>query len=377
MAKKRIVVEAGPRGRHDVPMRIPIGRYKTARLIDEATKQRVPCQVHRGELHWLLDHIPPGEERAYILETGHSSRFTIPGAAMVSKDQAIEFSVGGLPFTTYNFDKDGARPYFYPVLGPDQVQITRNYPMVKGLPHETSDHRHHRSIWVAYGDVNGVDNWSEERNHGRQVSKRIKEAVDGPVLAIVRQELDWVSARGKRTLAEEREIRVYTLPPDQRIIDLSVTFKARAGKVTFGDTKEGGICSVRVATSMDGSRGGRIENSYGAIGEAETWGRRAVWCDYSGPVNGKLVGIAVFDTPGNLHYPTYWHVRDYGLMTANPFGVSYFQPELGIRGDHVLKAKDQLRFAYRIYLHLGDATMAHCRDKYHDYINPPKVRLRR
>lgn len=377
MAKKTMVVEAGPRPRHDVPMSVPVGRAKTAKLIDAATKQIVPCQVHGGRLHWILDHVPPNGEKAYLLDAGHGTRFEVEGVGVARRADAVEFTVGGQPFTTYNFPKRGAaRPYFHPVIGPDRVQITRSYPM-EGVPGETSDHKHHRGIWVAYGDVNGVDNWSEERGRGRQVARRIRECAGGQVFGILRQDIDWTSNRGTKVLSEEREIRIYNTPADLRIIDLVVTLKAKAGEVTFGDTKEGGICSVRVASSMDGNRGGKIENSYGSIGEAETWGRRAVWCDYCGTVNGKLVGIAVFDTPGNFRYPTYWHVRDYGLMTANPFGISHFQPELGEKGDYVLKPNGTLRFAYRIFMHLGDATMAHVRDKYHDYINPPKVHLRR
>ena len=377
MAKKRMLVAAGPRARHNVPMRVPISRCTKAKLIDEATKQPVPCQVVRGELCWMVDHIPPGKEKAYIVETGRGSRLKVFGVEATRKGSAFAFTVAGRPFTTYNFGKRWARPFFHPVLGPDLVPMTRGYPIVEGVPGETTDHHHHKSIWVAHGDVNGVDDWSESEGHGRQVSRRIKEVVEGPVVAVVRQDLSWVSSRGRKACEEEREIRVHNTAPDQRIVDLVVTFRAKPGKVVFGDTKEGGICSVRVASSMDGSRGGRIENSYGGVGEAETWGRRAVWCDYSGVVNGKLVGIAVFDTPGNLRYPTYWHVRDYGLMTANPFGISHFAPESGERGDYELAKGGELRFAYRIFMHMGSAATARIRDKYHDYINPPRVRFER
>ena len=30
--------------------------------------------------------------------------------------------------------------------------------------------------------------------------------------------------------------------------------------------------------------------------------------------------IAIFDHPGNVNYPTYWHARGYGLFAANPLG---------------------------------------------------------
>ena len=41
-------------------------------------------------------------------------------------------------------------------------------------------------------------------------------------------------------------------------------------------------------------------------------------------LSGRNVGIAILDRPGNFRYPTVWHVRACGLMTANPFGISCF-----------------------------------------------------
>ena len=100
------------------------------------------------------------------------------------------------------------------------------------------------------------------------------------------------------------------------------------------------------------------------------WGKRANWCDYSGPVNGKTVGVAIFDHPKNFRHPTYWHARDYGLMTTNPFGVSTFEGE-GPSGEHVLRARDSLRFRYRVYIHKGDATDGKVAEKYNSYVSPP------
>ena len=42
MAKKRLVVAAGPHPRHDVPMRLKVGRCQKPRLLDEATGRPVP-----------------------------------------------------------------------------------------------------------------------------------------------------------------------------------------------------------------------------------------------------------------------------------------------------------------------------------------------
>ena len=61
---------------------------------------------------------------------------------------------------------------------------------------------------------------------------------------------------------------------EERIVDVTAGFDARYGEVHFGDTKEAGLISVRVASPMEGKRGqGLIENAFGGHGEAETWGR--------------------------------------------------------------------------------------------------------
>ena len=78
------------------------------------------------------------------------------------------------------------------------------------------------------------------------------------------------------------------------------------------------------------------------------WGKIADWNDYSGPVDEKLVGIAIFADPKNA-YPSAWHTRAYGLMAANPFGrdKSAF-PAMKGKTDLVKLAKGEslkLRFA--------------------------------
>ena len=114
----------------------------------------------------------------------------------------------------------------------------------------------------------------------------------------------------------------------------------------------------------------------GGADESETWGKRAPWCDYFGPVNGNTVGITIFDTPSNFRYPTYWHVRNYGLMTANPFGLSYFHNDKSRNGSHTIDKGAVFPFAYRLYFHAGDTWAANVAGKFHDHISPPKVEVK-
>jgi hypothetical protein len=124
---------------------------------------------------------------------------------------------------------------------------------------------------------------------------------------------------------------------------------------------------------MDGDKGGRIENSYGATGEKECWGKQAPWVDYSGKVKGNRVGFAMLEHPTSFRHPTYWHVRDYGLFSANPFGLKHFTKGK-LHGEYTLKKGDSISFIYRLIAHVGDARSAKIKDKYLDYIAPPDIK---
>ena len=150
-------------------------------------------------------------------------------------------------------------------------------------------------------------------------------------------------------------------------------FRMTESPVVFRDTKEGGLVSVRVASSMDVRNGGRIENAYGGINEHETWGQPAPWCDYSGPVGVETAGIAVFDHKDNPRYPTGWHVRDYGLMTANCFAWKYYRPDAKVKGDMAFKKGQKTSWRYRLYIHKGNARQGKVAQRFHDFIAPPRV----
>lgn len=381
VVEMKAMVKAGFHNKVDCPTSIEIDlpqHMHGAKLIDSYSGRETPCQLDfigekRARLSWI-ENISRGQERVYNLLIQPEQR--APDAVTLTEraDEVDMILRGGL-FTTYHFSNSLARPFLHPVIGPYGKPVTRGFPMIPDDPKEVKDHPHHRSIWVAHGDVNGVDNWSEEKGHGRTVHRGFQVKRFGPVLSEVVALGDWVSSTGEKVLSERRTMRAYNCSDDHKILDVDIELAPVTGDVTFGDTKEGGIISVRVASSMDVERGGMIQNSYGAINEAETWGKRAHWCDYSGQVDGDRVGIAVFDHIANFRHPTYWHVRDYGLMTANPFGISYFTGDPNNKGTYTLRSKDKLMFRYRILIHKGDAVEGIIAERYHDYVNPPFVSI--
>ena len=53
--------------------------------------------------------------------------------------------------------------------------------------------------------------------------------------------------------------------------------------------------------------------------ENSVWGKKSAWCDLSGKIDGKDYGAAILDHPSNPRHPSNWHVRHYGLLSANVF----------------------------------------------------------
>jgi hypothetical protein len=275
----------------------------------------------------------------------------------------LRVEINGRLFTEYYF-KDVPRPFCYPLLGPGEAPMTRNWPM-KNTEGEDHDHPHHRSLWFTHGAVNGVDFWSEAKGFGKIVHEKFGQVKSGKE-GIIKSSNKWVASDGKIVCTDERTLRIYAPAKDnERMFDFEITVHASNGDVTFGDTKEGSM-AIRLNETMRskankenaGKPTGHIVNSEGVRDDA-TWGKRAQWCDYYGPVAGKTVGVAIFDHPQNPRYPTWWHVRDYGLFAANPFGRHDFEKlDDKNAGNLVVPAGKSVTFRYRFVLHEGDEKQA-------------------
>lgn len=388
MASVTLTVLAGPHRRVNCPVSVVVDAPKgteTASLV--LGKKEVPCQVRkvRGglEVSFIVDNLAAGKTADYDLKLGGKAKTSGKGVELKKGRGEVEVSIRGKQFTSYHYGKELARPHLYPVIGPYGDPVTRR--LATPEDGRALDHHHHRSIWIAHGEVNSFNNWAEGESHARTVHKRFEALESGPVLGRMIAHGLWVGSdgwkgphRGSNVLLEERaEWKVYNTPAAVRMIDLHLTLTAVDMDVLFGDTKEGGLASIRVEESMEVKRGlgGKIENGIGGIDEDETWGKRAPWCHYSGPVNGNTVGVALMDHPDSFRHPTYWHVRNYGLMTANPFGLSYYHNDPKKRGHHTLSPGESIVGIYRYYIHKGDATEGNIKERYHDFAHPPKVKV--
>jgi hypothetical protein len=310
----------------------------------------------------------------------------LASASVELKEQPdkVRVEIDGKLFTEYCFT-GAPHVYFYPLIGPGGARMTRDWPM-QNLPGEEHDHPHHRSLWFAHGAVNGIDFWGEPASYtkaneahapGEIRHDKFLEVKGGEKQGVIRDQLKWVAKDGSVPLTSVQTFRVYERPESERLFDFEVVLTAGEKDVVMGDTKEGTV-ALRIAESMrqkgpkNAPGEGHMVDSAGDK-DGEVWGKHAEWVDYSGPVGGKVVGIALFDHPSNPRHPTRWHARDYGLFAANPFCEHDMdKTKAAGAGDFTIPAGKSATFRYRILLHEGDAANAHPAERFAEYVKEIK-----
>lgn len=262
-------------------------------------------------------------------------------------DGAVDVLRDGVVVARYVY-KDTPRPYIYPLIAPNGEQVTRSYPMKK-VAGEPTDHSHHRSFWIGFGDVNGVDFWTDGEKSGKIVQKSIDFKPLSPGYWSIHTINEWIGSDGAKVCEDERYVTFMSC--DHGIlINTVLLIKATEAKLVFGDNKEG-FFAVRLAPPLQLAGGsGHILNSEGQK-DNECWGKPARWCDYTGEINGKTCGITMFDSPLNHGHPTYWHVRDYGLFAANPFGGETFTQNPENNSSLTIERGGSSRFLYSVLVH--------------------------
>ena len=276
---------------------------------------------------------------------------------------AVEIKDGDTLVTKYLIGEDQPKPHLWPLHAPGGTPVTATSP---------ADHKHHRSVWFCHGDVipegvelktrsadkrvEGVDFWSEQKGHGKIVCVEAGEPkVDKGVVTLTTKN-EWRTPDGVKILDEVRVLTVTKLEHGY-LIAFDIDLHASVCDVKFGDTKEGSFGTrVHEAIGAPKDKGsGTLTASGGRTGEKEIWGQPIDWMDYSGKVDDKAVGLAVFDHPKNPVRATS-HGRAYGLVAANPFGrEKSFPSQKGKTELTAIKKGEHLKLRYAAYAHTGDA----------------------
>jgi hypothetical protein len=303
-----------------------------------------------------------------------------------SNEIAVE--IDGKPYTTFFYGAAQPKPYLHPLRTASGTVVTRGFPMDK-VEGELTDHPHHRGLWFAHQSVNGYDYWNNEFEYekdpkykgkiGHIFVTKVNSTKSGAKSGEISFSADWKQLDGKVVLNEDRKMTFYAGTGDNRIIDFDFVFTAK-GPVTFGDEKDG-VFGVRLAAGLEEpdakspaqpKRTGIMTNAQGCHLEKECWGARSEWMDYSGVVDGKKVGFAIFDNPTNPRFPTYWHARAYGLFASNIFGLHEFTKGKQTDGALTLKDGEKLHFQFRVLIHPGDTSEAKIAELYKAYTGDSK-----
>lgn len=381
-------VESGPHLRPTAPVLVPwptdlapvpLGerQWLQAEYGNPVVAQLSAAAGGGATLSWIAGKLQPSGRRTYqwVREEAVAPevRQAVGGVQVTDfPDRGYaEVSVNGALLTRYWY-RDVVRPFLYPWIGAHGASMTRNWPMVDGVAGEKHDHPHHKSIWFgAHHDINGTNHWGEQPGHGWKRHIEFEELTSGPVWGRIVSRTSVQSAESVPVMEERLSLTFYGLGQGLVQMDVELSLLAVHGEVRYSDTKEAGLVAVRVASPMEADRLGRIENGYGAVGEAQCWGKPAPWCHYSGPLSGPAgevtVGIGIIEHPGNLRYPTQWHVRNYGLMTANFFGLKDYDKNTKRDGSLVVPAGEELTFKYRVVSHPGTAAQGQLQERFLDY----------
>jgi hypothetical protein len=201
--------------------------------------------------------------------------------------------------------------------------------------------------------VNGKDFWMGKAS-ARIVNTTIVKCGVRDQMAFIVSKNSWLFE--EQTICTDTTLIQCGVIEGGRFIDYKITIFAKDADVIFGDTKEGAMAiRTHPALRLQGAVAtGSSINSEGITG-VEVWGKAAKWIDYWGTIEGKIVGIAVFDHPKNPRHPTTWHARDYGLIAANPFAKKHFKAG---EGPLTIAHGQSVTFAYRFFFHQGNPETA-------------------
>ena len=262
-----------------------------------------------------------------------------------SEPDRVIITAGNQPIATYVYaDQEISRPYFAHVHVPGAVQVTRNYPPKVGV--DLVDHgTFHPGIWMAFGDLDGQDYW---RNKGRVRHERFIEPpkANGSTGFFTVQN-SYCRIEGPDQIVCQETCRyTISIEPTGYLLICDSAFRSPK-EFAFGDQEEMGL-GIRLATPITVKSGGKITDAFGRVNEKGIWGKSSPWCDYSGQIHGRKVGILVMSDEANFR-PSRYHVRDYGLLTSNPFGQKVFGDQAASRV--VVPANETFRLRFGMLLH--------------------------
>ena len=245
------------------------------------------------------------------------------------------------------------RPYLHPVRTPAGHVLSRNSP---------PDHVWHHGLWFTIKFVDGDNFWEEEPPYGvlRHQGEPAVEAGDDGRVAIT-GDLHWIRPdRETVALVEHRSFTHVPLDETAYAIDLDTTL------VPTEDT-----VLDRTPYTVWGGYGGFTIRGPGDLEEPrllladgtehqQLLGTPGEWLDLSGRATADgadaLVGIALFDHPGNPRHPTPWYASTKNELYFTDDWTNFANAAFLWESPLELAAGEELRIRHRAVVHDGLGT---------------------
>jgi len=231
-----------------------------------------------------------------------------PKVKFIKGNNRIKVVIAGQPFTSYLYGSNLTKPLLVPVRTPSGIEVSRRYPLTE-IEGGSVDHEHHIGIFFAVDQVNDVNFWRNTNVPPQIKHVEITEMAGGAGSGKLSAVSHWINDK-RQLMLEERRTMVFLAGEHENeyAIDFSIDLTAKCPRVVFEDIEEG-MFAIRVSDYLRES-GPESSPQPGQPLPNES---------LSG------TGVAILNHPASINYPTYWHVRNYGLFSANPLGQGDFQ----------------------------------------------------
>jgi len=268
----------------------------------------------------------------------------------VKRDGAVDVTINGSLFTSYLTPTDWKFPYFWPVNGPASGEsVTAE----KGI-----DYPHHRSLYFGCDRVGGCNFWAGENETG-QIRSLGPAVVESGTRVIIEDTCEWVCPGQGSLIRDRRLIGISAPNPNTRLMDFRFDFAFL--QVTHIEKSNHSLFSAEVVPSLSVREGGTLVNANGERNEEGTFGKAAVWCDYSGERDGIREGLAIIQHPDNPDSPWPYFTRDYGFFSPTPL---YWIEEDGL----TVEAGAEIVLRFLVVVHKGGVDEIDLDAIYQDWI---------
>ena len=397
----KIVVEAGQYIRIDTPVSVTLEgiiadpNQNRFMLMEVKGSERVSVasQIESGKpskLWWILTGTTPaGSKREYELLPGGVTNDAVLDTGVVKAvedDKVLVLQKGDRKVLQYNhaivpapedmgrvpevrrplYDRSG---FIHPLWSPDGLVLTAIHP---------PDHIHHMGIWMPWTHTlyegRRIDFWNVGDGTGTVRFVKFLSETSGPVYGGFQAGQEHVARRTsegeKVILREVWDVRVYNVGGPEKgywLVDFKSIQRNVAEKPLIQEEYRYGGLGYRATREWKG------ENTSYLTSEGKTRenanGTRARWCDTAGEIDGKWTGITHYSHPENFRHPEPMRVW------PEPDNYIFFNFCPSVLGQWEMAPGEDHVFQYRFYVHEGKIGVDDAERIWHDYAEPPTVKL--